>query len=235
MLVDRPPAGPGWVHEVKGDGYRLLARNEGQRVTLCTRYGTKFTDRLPRIAEAVRGLPADQALVDGEAVVFRRDGLSDSEAIGTKAGAATAAYIAFDLLQLYGRDIRQQRLEDRRAELERIVSGVDAILFCEAIAAEGPIVFAKACGWAARGSSQSASAASIGGAVAGTGRRRGIRRSKGGERTGASSDGRGSPASASGGCATRPFGDACGRYAIVVRFSSGKSGHRMCVGLRVTN
>ena len=59
---------------MKGDGYRLLARNEGQRVTLCTRYGTKFTDRLPRIAEAVRGPPADQALVDGEAVVFLRDG-----------------------------------------------------------------------------------------------------------------------------------------------------------------
>jgi bifunctional non-homologous end joining protein LigD len=119
MLVDRPPAGPGWAHEVKGDGYRLLARNEGQRVTLCTRYGTKFTDRLPRIAEAVRGLPADQALVDGEAVVFRREGLSDSEVIGTKAGAATAAYIAFDLLQPTAARGSARRARAHRERLRR--------------------------------------------------------------------------------------------------------------------
>jgi bifunctional non-homologous end joining protein LigD len=54
MLVDRPPAGPGWVHEVKHDGYRLLARKEGERVTLWTRHGTNFTGSFLRIAEAVR-------------------------------------------------------------------------------------------------------------------------------------------------------------------------------------
>ena len=63
----------------------------------------------------------------------------------TKAGAATAAYVAFDLLQLAGNDIRHERLEDRRAELQRIVKGVDVILFSESIAAEGALVFKKAC------------------------------------------------------------------------------------------
>jgi bifunctional non-homologous end joining protein LigD len=47
MLVDKPPLGPNWAHEVKHDGFRLLARKKGQRVTLWSRHGTKFTDRLP--------------------------------------------------------------------------------------------------------------------------------------------------------------------------------------------
>jgi bifunctional non-homologous end joining protein LigD len=144
-LVDKPPAGPDWTHEVKQDGFRLLARKEGQRVTLWTRHGTKFTDRLPRIAEAVRGLPVENLLIDGEAVALRPDGHSNFEALRTKAGAATAAYVAFDLMQIGGKDIRQHRIEDRRAELQRIVKGADAIVFSESIAGEGGLVFKKAC------------------------------------------------------------------------------------------
>lgn len=133
------------MHEVKHDGFRLLARKEGERVTLWTRHGTRFTDRFPRITEAVRSLAVEQALIDGEAVVLRPDGHSDFEAIRTKAGAATASYVAFDLLQVDGNDIRQHTIEDRRAELERIVKGADAILFSEPIAADGALVFRKAC------------------------------------------------------------------------------------------
>jgi bifunctional non-homologous end joining protein LigD len=102
-LVDKPPAGLDWTHEIKQDGFRLLARKEGQRVTLWTRHGTKFTDRLPRIAEAVRGLPVENVLIDGEAVALRPDGHSDFEALRTKAGAATAAYVAFDLMRIEGK------------------------------------------------------------------------------------------------------------------------------------
>jgi len=66
-LVPKPPAGPDWVHEVKHDGYRLLVRKQAGRVTLWSRYGTDFTRKLPRIAEAVRSLPADDVVIDGEA------------------------------------------------------------------------------------------------------------------------------------------------------------------------
>ena len=66
------------------------------------------------VAEAVRSLPMESALLDGEAVVLRPDGHSDFEAIRTKRGAARAAYVAFDLLQLDGKDVRQQPLERRR-------------------------------------------------------------------------------------------------------------------------
>jgi bifunctional non-homologous end joining protein LigD len=148
-LVSRPRAGPDWLHEVKHDGYRILARKRGERVTLWTRRGTDYTDRMPRIAEAVRGLPADEALIDGEAVVLRPDGRSDFQALMTKRGCdrgcEQAAYVAFDLLRLDGADIRQDRIEERRTALKRLVSRADAILFSEAIEVEGALVFTKAC------------------------------------------------------------------------------------------
>ena len=80
-LVAKPPAGPEWIHEVKHDGYRLLALKSAGRVVLRSRHGTDFTDKLPRIAAAVRALPVDNALLDGEAVVFRPDGHSDFAAL----------------------------------------------------------------------------------------------------------------------------------------------------------
>jgi bifunctional non-homologous end joining protein LigD len=144
-LVPRPPAGPGWLHEVKHDGYRTVVRKEGEHVTLWTRRGTNFTDRLPRIADAVRSLPAEDAMLDGEAVAFRLDGHSDFAALRTKDGGAMACLVAFDLLNLDGQDYRQRPLEERRDALLRLVAGVDGVLFSEALTVEGAIVFRKAC------------------------------------------------------------------------------------------
>ncbi len=145
LLVARPPAGPDWLHEVKHDGYRLLARKQGERVTLWTRHSANFTGRLPKIAEAVRKLPAESALIDGEAVAFRSDGHSDFAALRTKAGGERALFVAFDLLSLEGDDLRQRPLEERREALSQLVVGVDNIQFSEALAAEGALVFAHAC------------------------------------------------------------------------------------------
>ena len=100
-----------WLHEVKHDGYRLLARKEAGRVILWTRHGTDFTARLSRIAETVRTLPVEGALIDGEAVVFRPDGHRDFEALLTNQGAAQAFFVAFDLLRVDGQDIRKLPLE----------------------------------------------------------------------------------------------------------------------------
>jgi bifunctional non-homologous end joining protein LigD len=140
-LVHRPPSGPEWLHEAKHDGYRLLARKQGERVTLWTRRGTDYTDRMPCIA--VRGLPADEALIDGEAVVLRQDGRSDFHALLTKRRCEQAAYAAFDLMRFDGVDIRQDRTEERRAALKRLVARADAILFSEAIEVEGALVFCQ--------------------------------------------------------------------------------------------
>ena len=145
MLVAKPRPGPEWIHEVKHDGYRLLASKAADRVTLWSRYGTDFTAKLPRIAEAVRSLPIDDALLDGEAVVLRPDGHSDFGALRTKRGAERASFVAFDLLRIEREDRRKLALEVRRAQLESLVAGINAITFSEAIYGEGAIVFAKAC------------------------------------------------------------------------------------------
>ena len=89
-------------------------------------------------------LPVDNALIDGEAVVFLPDGHSDFAALLTKAGGEQASFVAFDLLSFESDDLRQRPLEERRDELARLVHGVD-MRFSEALAAEGAIVFAHAC------------------------------------------------------------------------------------------
>jgi ATP-dependent DNA ligase len=66
-LVNRPPAGAGWLHEVKRDGFRILVRKLGERAKAWSRRGADFTARFASIAGAVRGLAADEALIDGEA------------------------------------------------------------------------------------------------------------------------------------------------------------------------
>jgi bifunctional non-homologous end joining protein LigD len=110
-----------------------------------SRYGTDFTAKFLNIAAAVRSLPADNALIDGEAVAFLSGGHSDFAALRTKAGGARASYIAFDLLSLEGDDLRQRPLEERRKALARLVRGVDSIQFSQSVAGEGATVFSHAC------------------------------------------------------------------------------------------
>jgi bifunctional non-homologous end joining protein LigD len=71
-------AGPGWLHEVKHDGFRILARKQDERVQVWSRRGADFTYRFPAIAEAVRGLSVEKALIDGEAVVLETTGEATS-------------------------------------------------------------------------------------------------------------------------------------------------------------
>jgi bifunctional non-homologous end joining protein LigD len=145
LLTTKPRPGPEWVHEIKFDGYRLIARKDAGRVVLWSRYATDYSDTFVRIAEAIRALPVDHVMIDGEAVVFRPDGHSDFTALRTNRGAADASFVAYDLLQFQGEDWRKLPLEVRRAQLESLVDGVDGITFSEAIDGDGAIVFDHAC------------------------------------------------------------------------------------------
>lgn len=106
-LIANPPTGPGWWHEMKHDGFRIIARKQGDRVDVWSRHGAEFTDRFPNIAEAIRSLPVGRVLIDGEAVAFHSDGHSDFAALRTKTGGEQASLVAFDLLGLEGDDLRQ--------------------------------------------------------------------------------------------------------------------------------
>ena len=81
-LVDEPPAGPGWFHEPKLDGYRLLAQLSTKRstreVTLWTRRAQDWTSRAPVVAEALKAISARDFVLDGELVVLARTGSATS-------------------------------------------------------------------------------------------------------------------------------------------------------------
>jgi ATP-dependent DNA ligase len=73
-----PPSGPAWIHEIKHDGFRILARKDGGRVELMTRNGYDFADRYPLIVDAIARLPVRTCIIDGEAIVVDQNGLATS-------------------------------------------------------------------------------------------------------------------------------------------------------------
>jgi len=123
-LVSEAPEGNEWLHEIKFDGYRILARLEDGRVRLMSRNDKDWTARLPEVAEAVARLPARRALIDGEVVVLQPDGTSSFQALqnlmqGERRGEL--AYMVFDLLHVDGRDLTGLPLEERKAALGELV------------------------------------------------------------------------------------------------------------------
>jgi ATP-dependent DNA ligase len=71
--AEHPPSGPGWLHEVKHDGFRVLARRDVASVRLFTRNGIDWSERFPLIVQAVGALKARSCLIDGEAIGFAID------------------------------------------------------------------------------------------------------------------------------------------------------------------
>ena len=67
--AERPPAGSNWIHEIKHDGFRIIARRNGAGVRLFSRNGYDFTARFPLAVAAVAALPAHSFLIDGEAII----------------------------------------------------------------------------------------------------------------------------------------------------------------------
>src|SRR5439155_15798390 len=73
----KPPSGPGWIHQIKHDGFRLIVRRDGANVRLFTRNGYDWTDRYPLIRQAALCFAGSLFLIDGDAVNCKEDGLPD--------------------------------------------------------------------------------------------------------------------------------------------------------------
>jgi bifunctional non-homologous end joining protein LigD len=119
-LTDTPPADDGWLHEVKHDGYRTLMTVESGHVRVYTRRGSDWTDRYREIAAQAAKLPCRSAIIDGEAVVLDKRGVSDFHALRSALGWGGREVIlyAFDLLHLDGTDFRSRPIEERRRACE---------------------------------------------------------------------------------------------------------------------
>jgi bifunctional non-homologous end joining protein LigD len=126
-LHDRPPDDAGWVHEVKFDGYRMQARLDGGKVALLTRKALDWASKFKPVANAVAGLDAQSALIDGEIVVEGADGVSNFSALqdALKTRKSNFLYYVFDLLHLDGADLTGKPLAERKAALQKLFKGSD--------------------------------------------------------------------------------------------------------------
>jgi ATP-dependent DNA ligase len=144
--TERPPSGPNWIHEIKHDGYRLMARRDATGVRLLTRNGHDWAHRFPLIARAVEALRLRSCLIDGEAVACDDEGIAVFERLRQRRHDTDVFLYAFDLIELNGEDLRREPLEVRKATLASVLAKASAGLrLNEHIEADGPTVFAHAC------------------------------------------------------------------------------------------
>lgn len=124
-LVDAVPTGNDWMHEIKFDGYRLLAAVKGAEVKLLTRTGLDWTERFQPLADALAALDLPPALIDGEAVALDAQGnpsFSTLQAALKSGHSAKLAYFAFDLLRLAGDDLKPLPNIERKERLEALMA-----------------------------------------------------------------------------------------------------------------
>jgi bifunctional non-homologous end joining protein LigD len=154
-LVTAPPAGSGWLHEIKFDGYRLMLRVEKGKCRVFTRSGQDWTARFRRLADAAQALPVASALLDGEAVVLDDKGVSDfgrlQDALSRGDDRAIHFY-AFDLLHLDGHDVRKQPLTARKELLRAVIEPAgEPLHYSDHMDADSEGFYRHACAMAVEG------------------------------------------------------------------------------------
>lgn len=149
-LVNEPPEGDEWLHEVKYDGYRILCFLTDGKARLMTRRGNDWTRRFSDIARAIEELSIKQAVFDGEVVVLTHKGLSDFQALqnvlsGIQGGTLT--YHVFDIAYCQGYDLTATPLIERKEFLRSLLEELEGTLvrFGDHIRGQGGIVYEQAC------------------------------------------------------------------------------------------
>jgi ATP-dependent DNA ligase len=143
------------LHEIKHDGFRVIARKNDNVVRLYSRPGNDLTQRFPLIVEAVASLNARSCVIDGEAVACDDDGIASFERICCRHYDQTVFLYAFDLIELNGDDLRREPFMVRKATLDSLLgqemlaglleSAAPGLRFNAHIEADGPAVFQQAC------------------------------------------------------------------------------------------
>lgn len=148
MLSADVPEGEGWIHEIKFDGYRILAFARGGKVSLKTRNKLDWTEKFLPIADSVAELPARELILDGELCVMDAKGNSSFRALQealTAKSSAGMCYIAFDILYCDGWDLREVPLVQRKELLRSLCErSQDGVVCSDHVAGEGPKLFAAA-------------------------------------------------------------------------------------------
>ncbi|HWJ70467.1 MAG TPA: DNA ligase D [Sphingobium sp.] len=149
-LVDAVPPGDGWMHEIKYDGYRVLAAVKGADVRIFTRSGLDWTERFAPIAAALAALDLPPALIDGEVVALDAQGNPDFSALQAAlkdGGAARLICFAFDLLSLAGEDLKPLPNSARKTRLTALLAEASGpIHVADHITGAGEALLAAMCG-----------------------------------------------------------------------------------------
>ncbi|BCH05200.1 ATP-dependent DNA ligase (plasmid) [Mesorhizobium sp. 131-2-5] len=142
-LVDKPPEGDGWLHEVKFDGYRTQFIIDVDGVRIFTRRGLDWTAKYSNLAKAARDLDVESAIIDGEVIVTNEAGLSDFRPLrkAITSRQHDLYFVAFDLLHLNGYDLRDMPLEDRREILQAMIPAGGRIQFSQALPGDAKAIF----------------------------------------------------------------------------------------------
>jgi bifunctional non-homologous end joining protein LigD len=125
-LVEKPPATGDWIYELKFDGIRLIVVKNKDKVSLLSRNQNDLSARFPEIVDAIKNLPADECVVDGEVVALDEEGRSSFQLLQAREmeGRKSPIYFyAFDLLQLDGKSLVSLPLEARKNVLEKLCAG----------------------------------------------------------------------------------------------------------------
>jgi bifunctional non-homologous end joining protein LigD len=150
-LVDKPPPGDEWFHELKFDGYRLLCHLNRGQVRFWTRNQKDWTTKFPTLGKAVKALKFGSAILDGEVVALDASGRASfqklQQAIHKNAGAGLIFHV-FDLIYLEGFNLTRCPLRERKRVLAELFAKVDEsspLRFSDHIEGNGPQFFKEAC------------------------------------------------------------------------------------------
>ena len=160
-LADGPFDNPGWVFEDKYDGFRMVAKIDGGKVTLFSRNGKIISHSYIEVAKALEGVKSD-AVIDGELVALDKDGVSHFQLLqNALRHEAKLLYCAFDLMFHDGEDLRGLTLLERKKRLREILPRHKLIVFSSHRKASGIKLFEEADRKGLEGSWPSAPTANI--------------------------------------------------------------------------
>lgn len=148
-LVPHAPEGDEWLHEIKYDGYRTQIIIDGGELRAFTRNGHDWTERYRPVLRAAGALACDSAIIDGEMIVQDAQGRADFESFkkALRWQPERLVFMAFDIMHLNGRDLRQDNLLDRRGRLQELVGCYDPasrVQFSEHVVGGGAAMFEAA-------------------------------------------------------------------------------------------
>jgi bifunctional non-homologous end joining protein LigD len=158
-LASRVPEGDDWLHELKFDGYRILARVEKGEIRLVTRRANDWTARFRSVADALEELPVNSAILDGELVSLDEQGLSNFQQLQNsmnRGKVESIVYYVFDVPYLDGFDLAQLPLVERKEVLARLLLSTNpkndgTVRYSDHIRGRGEEVLQYACRGAMEG------------------------------------------------------------------------------------